>query len=139
MREVKEMSKKVIIVSTLALLLGVGLGGVFLNGVSADESQNQGELRNRNFEQNLSEEEKLQIQERRQEMQALQENINREVVKTEEGIQINLTGENEETINKMHEMYDENGGEWGKWGMGGKMMRQGFIDEDGNGVCDHLE
>ncbi len=131
------MKAKSIVLTLSALMVGVVIGGVALNYAKADETTND--------TQTLTQE---QVRERHQEMMELHDNIDRVVTKTDEGIQINLNGEDQTTIDQMHTIYDENGGTWGfgpREGMGkgmgmGRMMNgEGFVDEDGNGVCDHAE
>ena len=123
------MSKQNLFIGIGTLVAGVALGGVLLNPISAQEGEETDT--SGSCQQNC---------EQRQEMAKIRDQVNREVTKTGEGIQINLNGQDQETIDKMHEIYDESGGELGKWGMGGRGMRgAGFVDENGNGICDHKE
>lgn len=113
------MSKKNLIISTLALTLGVVLGGFVFQTVRADDTEIS--TTDCPMYANLTQEERDQIRNNMEEMHNLHDKIERTVTKTDEGIQINLKGEDQETIDKMHEIYDENNGEWGH----GKMMMRG--------------
>ena len=117
------MSKKNIIITTFALVFGVLLGGVIFKTVKASDVQDVNITRP--FMKNLSQEERDQIQKNVQEIRDLHDKIERTVTKTDDGIQINLKGKDQDTINKMHELYDQNGGDWGHWG---RMMRQGMMN-----------
>lgn len=135
------MKAKIIIISFATLVVGVLVGGFVLQSVKAEGIKS---LPLPSFiEEFLTDEQKQQIQTEMQERNQLREKITEEATKTDEGIQITLKGQDQETIDKMHQMYDENGG---KWKMGlmkgmkkGLMSGEGFVDENGNGICDHTE
>ncbi|OGB78826.1 hypothetical protein A2296_05190 [candidate division CPR3 bacterium RIFOXYB2_FULL_35_8] len=117
------MSKKNLIISTLALTIGVALGGFVFQTVRADDTEIS--TTDCPMYANLTQEERDQIRANGETMRNLRDNIERTVTKTDDGIQINLNGEDQETIDQMHEFYDENGGNWGRGGMG-KGMRRGL-------------
>lgn len=137
------MSKKHTVVVSLALIVGVFLGGIVINQAKANEGEANsfGSGRGGMIEEYLTDEEKEQIKNEFQERHELMAEVDREAIKTDEGIQVNLKGQDQETVDKMHQLYDENGGTWGKWKgghMGGRFGKY-FVDEDGNGVCDRME
>lgn len=128
------MKNKTYIFASLALVMGVMIGGVALNSVSADEEAAEGLRVPPMMEQYIDEEERVQLQanfeEHRvvmEERHELMEKATREATKTDDGIQINITWEDSEDVAKAHEMFDENDGEWGKWGGEGmKGMERGM-------------
>ncbi|HNT29932.1 MAG TPA: hypothetical protein PKL83_03190 [bacterium] len=116
----------------LTAVFGITIGGAIVGSLSAvnaadDESTRPTPI----WEQYLTDEEKqtvydemeahrAEMEQRREEFQTYRDTISITSEKTDTGIQVNITGDNQETIDWMHSVYDENGGEWRGMGMGGR-------------------
>jgi hypothetical protein len=117
------MSPKKIILTLGILTLGVGAGAVLTTRAHAADQPGTNPTPRilQEFGDILTGEQKQQIQDRVTARRTMMDNITREVTKTDDGIQINLKGSDQATIDQMHAEFDANGGTWGKMGGRGRM------------------
>ena len=97
---------------------GILIGGIAISQVSADTSDNL--HLPPIVEKYLDEEEQAQLQadidahrSQMEERRSLMEKSTREVVKTDDGIQINIRWSDPDDVTTAHDLYDETEGQWG--------------------------
>jgi len=124
------MHPKKIIAGVSLAVVGIAAGAILTTSVNADDTTDTSPP----WFRWLSEEQQAEVSTKLDAEQTLMESVEREVVKTDDGLQITISSDNAEAVEMLHDRYDENGGEFPGFGgmgegRGGHGMRLHRVDD----------